>query len=104
MTASNEARTAPSLGDLRGAIWMLGAVASFSAMALAVRSLATLSVYQVLFLRSAVGLPMLVAAVFAVRGREGLRLFRSANLKLQGVRNAIHILGQLGWIYAIMVL
>jgi drug/metabolite transporter (DMT)-like permease len=105
MTPPHDARPAPPHSDLRGAVWMLGAVASFSAMALAVRTLtATLSVYQVLFLRSAVGLPLLVAAVLAIRGREGLRLFRTADLKLQSVRNAMHIFGQLGWIYAISVL
>src|SRR5262245_3228264 len=70
MTPPHDARPAAPLVELRGAVWMLGAVASFSAMALGVRSLtATLSVYQVLFLRS-----------------------------------AVHICGQLGWIYAISVL
>jgi drug/metabolite transporter (DMT)-like permease len=95
----------PARTDLRGAAWMLGAVASFTLMALSVRSLTTtLSVYQVLFLRSAVGLPLLVAVMLATRGREGLRLFRTADLKLQAVRNAMHICGQLGWIYALTVL
>ena len=104
-SAAPAVTTMPARGDLRGAVWMLGAVASFTVMALSVRSLAaTLSVYQILFLRSAVGLPLLVAVVLAMRGREGLRLFRTANLKLQAVRNAMHIFGQLGWIYAITVL
>jgi drug/metabolite transporter (DMT)-like permease len=105
--STTPARTAAvaQRSDILGALWMLGAVASFTAMALSVRSLtAALSVYQVLFLRSAVGLPLLVAAVLAMRGREGLRLFRTGNLKLQAGRNVIHMFGQGAWIYGVSVL
>jgi drug/metabolite transporter (DMT)-like permease len=51
-----------------------------------------------------VGLPLLVTVMLATRGREGLRLFRTSDIKLQAVRNAMHICGQLGWIYALTVL
>jgi len=94
-----------SRSDLRGALWMLGAVASFTTMALSVRHLTgTLSVYQVLFLRAAAGLPLIVLAVLAVRGVEGLRLFRTAAPGLQLGRNLIHVVGQLAWIYGLTVL
>lgn len=103
--ASSAANAGPARSDLRGALWMLGAVASFMAMALSVRALTgTLSVYQVLFLRAAVGLPLIVLAVIAVRGREGLRLFRTGAPALQLGRNLIHVVGQLAWIYGITVL
>jgi drug/metabolite transporter (DMT)-like permease len=72
-------------------------------MAICIRELAdTLSVYQILFLRSAVGLPLIVAA--AAMSGSGLRQLRTANLKLQFIRNVIHIVGQGLWIYAITVL
>ena len=82
---------------------MMGAVFSFSAMAVCIRELAgTLSVYQILFLRSAVGLPLIIAA--AAFSGSGLRQLRTANLQLQFLRNIIHIVGQGLWIYAITVL
>jgi drug/metabolite transporter (DMT)-like permease len=88
----------------RGVAWMMGAVFSFSTMALCVRELAdTLSVYQILFLRSGVGLPLIVAAA-ALGGGSGLRRLRTGNLKLQVGRNLVHIVGQLTWIYALTVL
>ena len=87
----------------RGVAWMMGAVLSFSAMAVCIRELAgTLSVYQILFLRSAVGLP-LITALAALSG-TGLRQLHTANLKLQFIRNVVHIVGQGLWIYAITVL
>lgn len=92
------APAAPS--QWKGVAWMMGAVFSFSAMAVCIRELVdTLSVYQLLFLRSGVGLPLIVAA--AALSGSGLRQLRTANLKLQFVRNLIHIVGQGLWIYAI---
>jgi drug/metabolite transporter (DMT)-like permease len=94
---------APASSQWRGVAWMMGAVFSFSTMALCIRELAdTLSVYQILFLRSGVGLPLIVAAA-ALSGR-GLRQLRTANLKLQFARNIVHIIGQGLWIYALTVL
>jgi drug/metabolite transporter (DMT)-like permease len=87
----------------KGVAWMMGAVFSFSAMAVCIRELAdTLSVYQILFLRSAVGLPIIVAA--AAMSGTGLRQLRTAQLKLQFIRNIVHVIGQGLWIYAITVL
>lgn len=90
---------------MRAVLWMLGAVASFVVMALSVRALGgTLSVFQILFLRGFVGLPFLLAGILIWRGPAGLRLLRSGNFKLQVARNAIHIVGQLSWIYGLTVL
>lgn len=86
-------------------LWMLGAVASFIVMALSVRGLSgTLSIFQILFLRGIVGLPFLLAGILLWRGPAGLRLLRTGNLRLQVTRNAIHIVGQLSWIYGLTVL
>lgn len=88
----------------RGVAWMMVAVFSFSSMALCVRELAdTLSVYQILFLRSAVGLPLIIAAA-AMGGQAGLGRLRTSNLKLQFFRNSVHLVGQVTWIYALTML
>ena len=101
--AQSSTAEAPAASQWRGVAWMMGAVLAFSTMAVCIRELAdTLSVYQILVLRSAVGLPMIVA-VAALSG-TGLRQLRTANLKLQIVRNIVHIIGQGLWIYAITVL
>lgn len=101
--AQSSVAEVPVSSQWRAVAWMMGAVLAFSTMAVCIRELAdTLSVYQILVLRSAVGLPMIVA-VAALSG-SGLRQLRTANLKLQIVRNIVHIIGQALWIYAITVL
>ena len=79
MTQSGAITSQPSsAAQWRGVAWMMGAVFSFSAMALCVRELAdTLSVYQILFMRSGVGLPLIVAAA-ALGGGAGLRRLGTA--------------------------
>lgn len=105
MTQTSAAGTLPGSGTYwRGVAWMMGAVLSFTTMALCVRELAdTLSVYQILFMRSGVGLPLIVAAA-ATGGAAGLRNLRTGNLRLQFFRNFIHLIGQWTWIYALTVL
>jgi drug/metabolite transporter (DMT)-like permease len=83
---------------LRGALWMGGAVVSFSMMAIAVRELLrTLGVFEILFLRSLVSLALL-AAVLPVTGWQALRTRRFG---LHVVRNLFHFGGQYAWVYAI---
>ena len=60
---------------------MLGAVASFSTMAVAGREvLKELDVYQLMFYRSAIGLVLIVA--FGMLSRGGFRQFRTRRLKI----------------------
>ena len=83
---------------LRGALWMGGAVLSFSVMAIAVRELLrTLGIFEILFLRSLVSLALL-AAVLPVTGWQVLRTQRFG---LHVVRNLFHFSGQYAWVYAI---
>lgn len=105
MTETSAITSRPVAGAYwRGVAWMMGAVFSFSTMALCVRELSdTLSVYQILFMRSGVGLPLIVAAA-ALGGSAGLRRLRTSNLRLQFIRNIIHVIGQATWIYALTVL
>jgi drug/metabolite transporter (DMT)-like permease len=86
---------------LRGALWMGGAVVSFSVMAIAVRELLrTLGVFEILFLRSLVSLALL-APVLALAGWGTLRTGRFG---LHLVRNLFHISGQYAWVHAIALL
>jgi drug/metabolite transporter (DMT)-like permease len=80
---------------------MLGAVASFLAMALAGRSLsAELGTFQILFFRSVVGL----VVVGALAWRARLAVWRSGRLGLHIGRNLAHFGGQFGWFYALGVI
>jgi drug/metabolite transporter (DMT)-like permease len=82
---------------------MAGSIASYIAAALAVRALAkSLSVFEIMSLRSASGLIFLVA-LMAVRPnmRRGLT---SRRIGLHLVRNSVHFVGQIIWALAITLL
>jgi len=86
---------------LRGALWMGGAVLSFSVMAVAVRELLrTMGSFEILFLRSLVSL-VIVLAILPVFGWQALRTQRFG---LHVVRNVLHFGGQYAWVYAIGML
>ena len=79
---------------------MLGAVASFSTMAVAGREvLKELDVYQLMFYRSAIGLVLIVA--FGMLSRGGFRQFRTQRLKIHFARNMVHLVGQFSWFFAL---
>jgi drug/metabolite transporter (DMT)-like permease len=83
---------------LRGALWMGGAVLSFSVMAIAVRELLrTLGTFEILFLRSLVSL-ILIATVLPFTGLQPLRTRRFG---LHVLRNLFHFSGQYAWVHAI---
>ena len=86
---------------LRGVLWMSGAVASFTAMAIAVRELQRhMGSFEIVFLRSVV----MLAIVAAMLPRAGLAAIRSRRFKEHLSRNVIHFLGQVLWVYSIGVL
>lgn len=83
------------------ALWMLGALASFMAMAISGRELSQeLSTFEILFFRSLVGL-IIVAAILT---KTGWGQARTARPLLQVVRNLAHYVGQFGWFYGIALL
>lgn len=85
-----------------GALWMLGAVASFTLMAVAGRSAAAVyDTFEIMLYRSLSGLVMLLAFA-AATGRLGQIGHR--RLGLMGLRNVFHFAGQNCWFYAITVL
>lgn len=80
------------------AVWMGGALLSFSAMAVAGRELASeVSTFQILFYRSLIGL-IVVSGALTLTGWRQIRLKR---LKLHVLRNAAHYTGQFGWFYGV---
>lgn len=83
---------------LRGALWMGGAVLSFTAMAIAVRELQRhMGSFEIVFLRSLV----MLAIVLAMLPRGGMTSIRTRRFHLHFWRNAIHFLGQVLWVYSI---
>ena len=83
---------------LRGALWMLGAVLSFTAMAIAVRELQRhMGSFEIVFLRSLV----MLALVLAMLPRAGLPSVLTKRYSLHLWRNVIHFLGQVLWVYSI---
>jgi drug/metabolite transporter (DMT)-like permease len=83
---------------LRAALWMSGALLSFTAMALSGRALsAELTTFQILFFRSVVGL-VVVALLIIRAGRAHLRTGVPAT---HLVRNLAHFGGQYGWFYGL---
>lgn len=80
---------------------MVGALLSFSTMAIAVRELLdTMGTFEVLFFRSLVGLAMVFAAV----PRYGGATLRTGKFGIHVIRNLLHFGGQFAWVYAIGLL
>ena len=87
---------------LRAAIWMTGAIASFSAMAIAGREVShDLDTFELMLYRSCVGF-VIVLTVLLVRGRQGD--IRTTNARLHLVRNIAHFAGQNLWFFALTVI
>lgn len=86
---------------LRAAFWMLGAISSFSAMAIAGRELgAQYDTFEIMMYRSLVGLVIVVA----VAGWAGtLHQINRDTLGLHMIRNLAHFAGQNLWFYAVTV-
>jgi len=83
---------------VRGALWMVGALLSFSLMAVSVRELLrTMGNFEILTLRSLVSLVLLLF----VLPRVGLARLRTRRFGLHVLRNLFHFGGQYAWVYAI---
>ncbi|WP_114767627.1 DMT family transporter [Vibrio rhodolitus] len=81
---------------------MLGALTSFCFMAIGAKELSgELNTFQVLFVRSAISLSIIIAVIVAT-GKQ--QLFRTKRLGWHGLRNLSHLAGQYGWFIAIGLL
>lgn len=83
---------------LLAALWMGGAIFSFSALAVGVRQLSTeLSIVQILFWRGVVGL----VVVSIILSRIGWHNVKTQDLRIHGLRNVIHFAGQYAWFFGL---
>ncbi|MEM6939216.1 MAG: DMT family transporter [Pseudomonadota bacterium] len=84
---------------LRAALWMIGAVGSFTAMALAGRALgSTYDTFEIMLYRSAIGLIIVLAVA---SWADTLREINTQAVPLHGLRNLVHFIGQNLWFYAV---
>jgi len=87
---------------VRAALWMLGAVVSFSAMAVGGRSVSfELDTFEIMMYRSLIGLA-LVTIIASSTGAHRTITGRKPGLHL--IRNVFHFTGQNLWFYAITVI
>lgn len=90
----------PQIG--KAALWMTGAIASFSSMAVAGRELSvTHDTFEIMFYRSLVGIVIVALILTLTRKWDQVSTYR---LGLHGVRNLMHFAGQNLWFYAVTVI
>jgi len=86
---------------VRAALWMVGAICSFMAMAISGRELSTeLTTFQILFFRSLVGIVVLLVLL----RQTGWGQLRTKKFATHLIRNVAHYGGQYGWFYGIALL
>ncbi len=86
----------------KAALWMTGAIASFSSMAIAGRELSvTHDTFEIMFYRSLVGICVVAIVLTASRKWHQVTTKR---LGLHGIRNVLHFTGQNLWFYAVTVI
>lgn len=101
MSATGKA-LAPQGDTTRAALWMTGAIASFTLMAVAGREVAVdLDTFELMMYRSLIG-AVIVTAIGAATGR--LPQVRTGRLRLHVVRNIFHFTGQNLWFYGVAVI
>lgn len=94
---------AGSSGYARAALWMLGAIAGFSLVAIAGREASRgMSTLEVLLWRSWLSLLLLVVVFRPFIG--GMAAFRSHAIGWHALRNAFHLLAQYGWFLALTMI
>lgn len=87
---------------LRAALWALGAVACFTAMAVAGREAGrTLDTFEIMTYRSVIGIAVVLGVVALRRRAADIRTDR---LGLHALRNVFHFTGQNLWFYALTVI
>ena len=102
MTVAPTAPRSDPRAVLRAALWMLGAVVSFSSMAVAARAVSfELDTFEIMMYRSVVGFGLVLAVAWTT-GHVLDITTRSPGLHL--IRNLSHFTGQNLWFYAITMI
>ena len=87
---------------LQAALWMIGAITSFTLMAIAGRTVSVeLDTFEIMLFRSMTGIIIVVSVAIYV-GR--FRQIGRGQLGLHATRNICHFAGQNLWFYAITVI
>ena len=88
---------------LKAAAWMMGALLSFSTMAVATREVsAELDTFELMFYRSVLGLIMVGSVALLIPG--GRAQLRTRRLPLHILRNCVHFVGQFGWFLGVSLI
>lgn len=99
---------APPLPDaqpLRAALWMCGAIASFTLMAISGRAIQVeLNSFELMFWRSLIGFAIIGTLVFWLHRGAVWPAIRPTSPRLHLARNIFHFTGQNLWFYGIMVI
>ena len=83
----------------RAALWMVGSILSFSAMAVAGRELsAELDTFEIMAYRSALGCPVIALLIWL---GPGFATIRTQNPGTHATRNVIHFAAQNFWFYGV---
>ncbi|MFY7916115.1 MAG: DMT family transporter [Rubrivivax sp.] len=95
-------QTTPSASITRAAAWMAGWLILMIVIAVAGREATReLSVFQIMLLRSTLGMAMLWPLVHAA---GGLKAVRTERLPQHALRNAVHYAAQYGWFVALTLI
>ncbi len=81
----------------RGALWMIGAAAALTAMAVCIRYLPAYSVLLLIFLRNVINLALLAPSLL----RHGSGIFRTRRFGTHALRNAFLYGGNVAWFYGV---
>ena len=96
-------RAMQSSNPLKAAAWMLGAVASFSAMAVAGREIQVeMNTFELMLYRSVIG--WVAVALFLWWSPRGFAQVRTTHPGLHVARNLFHFTGQNLWFFAVVVI
>jgi len=92
----------PASPTLRAALWMIGAIVSFSSMAVAGRAVSfELDTFELLLYRSLIGV-VIVVAIGGVAGT--LPQINPQQFSTHLIRNISHFIGQILWYFALTVI
>ena len=84
-------------------LWMTGTLLSFSAMAVSIRELSrTIGILEILSLRSALGLAILLA--LALARPKLMQMVSVGRIRLHLMRNSVHFASQVAWAKSITLL
>jgi drug/metabolite transporter (DMT)-like permease len=88
--------------SIKAALWMIGAIFSFTAMAVAGRELsAGFDTFEIMLHRSVIGLAIVIFLIFSFRTYRSISI---SKWRTHFVRNVFHFTGQNLWFYSLSII